>query len=99
MLDENGLVIRKVIYKPTNDDWYPAFIVENEDLNLVQVTFTRIGPDNGKYKWRVCVWGADDCGMERDYWDKYDALNMFHDIAGWVFVDREDLIKCGFISA
>jgi hypothetical protein len=99
ILDENGIVIHKSVYKPTNDDWYPAFIVGNRDLNLVQVTYTRIGPDDGKYKWRVCVYGADDCGMERDYWDPRQALNMFYYVSSLEYVDRKDLIECKFISA
>jgi len=34
------------VYKPTNDDWYPAYQVEGWDnLQLVCVTFTQTGPD------------------------------------------------------
>ncbi len=53
--------------KPTPDDWYP-----NYEGDLVKVRLGIYIPDccaknKGKKFHRVCVWGADDCGMEKDF--------------------------------
>jgi hypothetical protein len=90
------------VYKPTNDDWYPVYQVKGWDnLQLVCVSFTQTGPDpaRGNGKWRVCVWGADDCGMERDYDDRSEAMTMFYRVISWEFVDLTLLLELGFVSA
>jgi hypothetical protein len=88
------------VYKKTNDDWYPNFKIENGD-DLVRVSFTQTGPDPnlGYGDWRVCVWGNDDCGMERDFILEGEALNIFYQVIGWDSVDMDKLEKLGFVSA
>lgn len=93
---------RITVYKETHDDWHPSYTVHGwDDLKLVTVSFTQTGPnpDVGDGEWRVCVWGEDDCGMERDYSDKSLALAMFNKVIQWEFVDMSDLKKHGFVSA
>jgi len=86
-------------YKPTHDDWYGNYKVQSQDLELVNVGFTQTGPTGAKSDWRVAVWGTDDCGMEKDFADEAAALNMFYQIIGWDYVDRDHLLQNGFVSA
>jgi hypothetical protein len=53
--------MRKVIYKETNEDWYPSFEMNSD--KLLRVVLCKLSNKH----FRVCVWGADDFGMERDY--------------------------------
>ena len=90
------------VYKPTNDDWYGCYEVsEFPEIKLVTVAFTQTGPDpkNGKGEWRVCVWGTDDCGMEKDFQDETEALNCFYQVIGWKSIDFNPLKDFGFVSA
>ena len=89
------------VYKPTNDDWYPNFKV-TDGPDLVHVSFTQTGPNPEKFEgeFRVCVWGNDDCGMERDFENNEAlALNIFMQVIGWPTVDRDKLKELGFVSA
>ena len=90
------------VFKETTDDWrgnYQTTI----GLQLVNVMFTQTGPDPKNYQgeWRVCVWGDDDCGLERDYApaEESAALHMFYQIIGWETVGMAQLIDHGFTSA
>jgi hypothetical protein len=51
--------------------------------------------DNGR--WRVCVWGADDTGMERDVDDEAVARRLFDRINH--LVTMADLASWGFVNA
>lgn len=42
----------------TTEDWHPAI-----DGAKVRVVFILLSTD----EWRVCAWGGDDFGMERDF--------------------------------
>lgn len=46
-------------YWPTIDEWYPNF-----PRNTVRVSVYRA--ESSKEPHRICVWGADDFGMELD---------------------------------
>ncbi len=90
------------VFKKTNDDWYGNFVLDNHaKTRLVEVSFTQTGPDpkNGNGEWRVCVWGNDDCGMERDFEDESEALNCFYQVIGWDTVDFMPLKYFQFVSA
>lgn len=91
------------VFKRTEDDWYGNYKVVGDCRvsDLVEVSFTQTGPDpkQGQGEWRVCVWGNDDCGMERDYTDETEALNMFYQVIGWDFVNINRLKNNGFVSA
>lgn len=45
-------------FLPTTDDWYPNWPRGTVKCSLLDLRDKAV---------RVCVWGADDCGMERDY--------------------------------
>ncbi len=64
----------------TPDNWCPTA----ED-GKVRVTFTGLmGP-----MWRVCVWGEDDLGVERDYPDdqREQAWAMYESIGDGITID------------
>jgi len=94
------------VYKRTSDDWYPSYTLtqrvrSGEPLKLVEVKFTQTGPDpkSGNGEWRVCVWGGDDCGMERDFADENEARAIFHEVIYLDDVTMAALRKYGFVSA
>ena len=67
------------VYKRTNDWWYPSYKLPQTDL--VQVSFMKLdspGPDT----WRVCAWGDDDYGFEKDFTNEKEALDCFMDVIG-----------------
>lgn len=86
--------MRCEIYKQTTDDWFPCYVVEDEGTQLVRIKFTHTGSE-----WRVCAWGADDCGMERDFIDKNEAWFCFLEVIRLEDVTKDCLKKRGFVSA
>ncbi len=94
---------KTVIFKETNDDWYPNF-GENCFKKSVKVTlYTNLKSHEESYVWhRVCVWGADDCGMELDFIGfrfKESAEMIFRKISDMKFVNKKDLEEMGFVNA
>lgn len=91
------------VFKRTEDDWYGNYKIANDCRvsDLVDVMFTQTGPDPklGLGEWRVCIWGNDDCGMERDFVLEGEALNMFYQVIGWEFVNKGALASNGFVGA
>lgn len=94
--------MRIEFYKETADDWHPPFeLVAARDKNLVRVSFLQLGPIvrfPGDMAWRVCVWGADDDGMEIDYPEdkKDDAWDMFVRVMSMPRVNKTQLFALGF---
>lgn len=88
------------VYKLTQDSWYPEYTCE--DGKLVSVSFRKTGPVNSEnFEWRVCVWGADDCGMEKDFSQgkESEAWCCFLEVIGMEFVNMQALRNLGFQSA
>lgn len=52
----------------SNEDWYPTREDGTIDVSLLELT-------NGK--WRVCCWGHDDFGLERDFPTKEEAARIY----------------------
>lgn len=99
---------RMRVFKRTYDDWYGnhRMAVDYDkdgnqvDTRLVEVSFLKLNPfKETPTLWRVCVWGNDDLGMERDYLDKAEALDMFHEVINWDFVNVGQLKSNGFVYA
>lgn len=86
---------RVEVYKRTTDDWYPAFTSSEGDL--VEVSFLQLREDG----WRVCVWGNDDAGMEKDFPHDQEnsAFCCFLEVIGMDDVTVDSLVKLGFVSA
>lgn len=60
----------------TSDDFYPSYYIENGMKEMiVEAGFFQLIDG----RWRVCVWGADDCGYEKDFSEKecQDAFLLF----------------------
>ena len=89
------------VFKKTNDDWYPAFEMGGE--KLVEVSFIQLTPwlPVEERVWRVCVWGNDDCWMERDFNPNEENLawSIFLNVIGEEYVDMKFLLSLGFVSA
>ncbi len=76
----------KMLY--ASDDWYP-----NYPGDMVRVRFLMLSDGN----WRVCVWGADDDGMERDFADKDEAYKVYFSLISPI---SHDFLKTlGFVRA
>jgi hypothetical protein len=75
-------------YLPTTDDWYPNF-----ERNTVECSLLKLR--DGMF--RVCIWGADDTGMERDFESQMDAKAMFKALPNPV--TRDWLKAQGFVPA
>lgn len=88
------------VFVRTTDDWYPSYTLSPSGERVVEVTFTQTGPRppvDGL--WRVCVWGGDDCGMERDFTDETEAWSCFLQVIGSKTVTMKLLREMQFLSA
>jgi len=72
----------------TTDDWSPNF-----DNNKVKLSYLGLIAKN---TYRVCIWGADDCGMEYDTPNKNDAKTMFEKLKQQGIVTKKELEKLKF---
>ena len=89
---------KRSFFKKTSDDWYPCYKIEKDARHsegLVEVIFTKL--IDGMY--RVCIWGADDFGMERDFKEEYDAWNIFLLVIKLEDVTFNKLKELGFYYA
>lgn len=88
------------VFKLTDDDWHGSYIIKGwhngvENPKLVTVTFTWLTDGN----WRVCVWGNDDFGLERDYANENEAWEMFQLLLEQEKVNTGWLKSNGFVNA
>lgn len=85
------------VFKPTLDDWYPSYRLEGlhrgKPLQLVEVSFVEIVDGS----WRVCVWGADDFGLEKDHSSRDLAYDMFEEVIKQSEVSQVFLRELGFV--
>lgn len=80
----------------TNEDWYPSYFETSdtgETLSMVKVSLYKLG----KGRYRVSVWGNDDFGVERDFFDLTEAGEYYRRIPR--LIKRQKLINDGFIPA
>lgn len=82
---------RKTIYKNTNDDWYGNY--EGDRIKLSYLGELSDGT------FRVCCWGNDDCGMEKDFIFEMEAMQVFKMLSEKDVIDKKDLEDIGFIRA
>lgn len=52
-------------FLPTQDDWHPNFLRNTVRIRVYESLFVR--KSVLCYWARICVWGNDDCGMEKDF--------------------------------
>lgn len=85
---------------PTPDQWYPCF-----EGNLVQVSVIYTTPCWPKPSIRVCVWGRDDFGLEKDlFFDSVEESKIAYNewserISRWGIVTIAELRQQGFDNA
>jgi hypothetical protein len=93
--------MRVEVFKRTQDDWYGNYKVAGDQRvsDLVEVTFMNLYPGSESPAWRVCVWGNDDFGLERDFDNEAWAWNIFLQVIGMEFVNQQGLRDLGFVSA
>lgn len=82
------------VYKDTQDDWYPSFRL-NDRHDLVRCSFFPLGDG----LWRVCVWGNDDAGVERDFDNKDQAKAVWDAVLRMEHVNRDLLEALHFQNA
>lgn len=90
-------------FKRTDDDWYGNYKIaddkRHEGKGYVEVSLLSLGPD-AKYGYRVCVWGNDDCGMERDFESsmagKSGAIVLYELLCNQVIINKSWLKQEGF---
>lgn len=95
--------MRVEVFKRTQDEWYGNYKIvgDRRVSDLVEVSFLQLMPTvvPSAFNWRVCVWGNDDCGMERDFENETEAWTVFLQVIGQQYVNRNGLISLGFVSA
>ena len=96
------------VFKETTDNWCGSYTLKAHPENrmLVLVSFynntswkTDLGSEDNFV--RVCAWGNDDAGLEKDFTSKDigTAWKTFMDVVSMKKVNMRDLIKLGFVSA
>jgi hypothetical protein len=109
-MGEIGIMIERCLFRQqkfirTREDWYPSFRPNQRSLNPeyhnpLPYTALRVSMmqllelPNKPGAWRVCVWGSDDMGMERDVKTPVTAQKLFNAIHN--FTTKDDLIKMRF---
>jgi hypothetical protein len=88
---------KNTVFKFTTEDWHPSYKLDGryrgkQGLLLLEVSLLKLPSTK---EWRVCVWGSDDFGMERDYarCDKKQAIEMF------LAVIAEEVVSEVFLKA
>lgn len=90
-------------YKHTTEDWAPSFRLctpnyHNDKTRLLRVHMFRY-ESKRPYLYRICVWGADDTGMELDTKDRIRAMDALQAIIRVENVSKQSLVDLGFIDA
>jgi len=100
-----ALMREMTAFKLTHDNWCPAWQLSKSDArfttqNLVQVSVLEFHDRSG---YRVCVWGADDDGMEKDFKpgknQRLAALRLFNKLLRQPYVDKSFLRSLEFVNA
>lgn len=94
---------------PTPDDWYPTLeggLVEGSvRMFLDPYTSREREWCEGMFFVRICFWGGDDTGIERDFYCASidSARALYNRLVKWLgaiaVVSRDDLKKLGFENA
>jgi hypothetical protein len=90
---------RRDAWVPVAEDWYGNFKIEDDrrfqTTRLVLVS--AMGLSDGKY--RVCVWGNDDFGLERDFDQPGEAMTLFQLIVSQPYPTKEWLKNLDMVPA
>lgn len=83
-------------FMKTTDDWCPSFKFENDPNDYVKIS--KFKSIDGKM-WRVCAWGDDDLGMERDFKYMVEAEEVYNKIIKQDNVTFKYLKSLGLVPA
>lgn len=83
-------MVEQTIRVPTTDDWYPNYPGDTVELSLLNLL-------DGEF--RVCVWGADDFGLEKDFKNPKEALRTYRAVKNSCVVTKASLYDMGFETA
>lgn len=89
--------MRVEMFKPVLDDWHPNYKINQgtpSERDVVRVVYLKL--PSKKSLWRVCVWGNDDTGMEKDFTDSEEARKAFLKVAILDSVSRTTFLQMGF---
>jgi hypothetical protein len=86
-------------FRPTKENWHPSYLIESKTYLQVRVLKLWMGDKPVPPKYRVCVWGADDMGMEFDTESETEAYSLYLVLCGQQYIELADLKARGFISA
>lgn len=94
LIDHPGLSV----FMPVNDDWCPNFKLGRWNYSAVHLRMMQLHPSKD---WRVCVWGADDLGMYKDFpEDQFEeAFALFHHLVSRQRLSMEVCKKAGLVRA
>lgn len=88
---------------PTPDEWYPTHIAEDGSRFACGSVFLE---KRNPGAWvRICFWGDDDFGIEKDTEFKTldEGIEYYHKNVRWMsklaFASWKDLLKLGFVKA
>jgi hypothetical protein len=93
------------VFKFTDDDWYgnhkltEAYPIYNNRTRLVTVSLLTLVSNPNQTYTRVCVWGNDDYGLEKDFDNRPEAEAMFMLVISQDAVNQKWLKSKGFINA
>jgi len=90
------------VFKRTSGQWYQNYHLDNDELvdELVEVSFCQTGPcpsENGD--WRVCAWGDNGFGIEKDFQEREEAWACFLAVISLDDVTVDRLKELGFVGA
>lgn len=85
------------VFKPTEDDWYPSYLLADANAKLVKITILEYPTMLGKFC--VCAWGADDFGLQKEFDNLEEAKRVFETIIELNTVSIKQLIKLEFENA
>lgn len=95
-LSDPRLIRDKLV--PTSDDWAPSYDEDGNSKSNDRDSggFVKASCIPLLFGWRVCFWGADDCGYEDDFETYEEAKHMFDFITNVGSVSIKDLEDFGF---
>ena len=89
------------VFKPAVGQWYPAYQIGtgNHVSHEAAVKVSFLNLTDGS--WRVCCWGADDFGLERDFpgHQKAEAWAIFVQLISAKEISEKKLRDLGFVNA
>lgn len=91
---------RLTIFKEVPEDWYSNYKIKDDGRyqgKYVSISLLQLNVK--ETPWRVCIWGNDDFGMEKDFKDLNQAQQQFEWCIYIQPLTKQYLQMCGFSFA